>query len=62
MPRVLVVTTRSMEDYGALAQEWFESNESVVGFETFVVLDRVKAGLALSIVPAYGEGTTAADG
>jgi len=49
---VLVVTTRSMEDYGALAREWFEGNENVVRYETFVVLDRVKVGLALPIAPA----------
>ena len=48
---VLVVTTRSMEDYGAFAREWFEGNENVVRYETFVVLDRVKVGLALPIVP-----------
>ena len=49
---VLVVTTRSMEDYGALAREWFEGNENVVRYETFVVLDRVKVGLALPIASA----------
>jgi DNA-binding Lrp family transcriptional regulator len=49
---VLVVTTRSMEDYGALARQWFEGNENVVRYETFVVLDRVKVGLSLPIVPA----------
>ena len=47
---VLVVTTRSMEDYGALARQWFEGNENVVRYETFVVLDRVKVGLALPMV------------
>ena len=47
---VLVVTAPSMEDYGALARQWFEGNENVVRYETFVVLDRVKVGLALPIV------------
>jgi DNA-binding Lrp family transcriptional regulator len=49
---VLVVTTHSMEDYGMLAREWLEGNENVVRYETFVVLDRVKVGLALPIAPA----------
>jgi Lrp/AsnC family transcriptional regulator, leucine-responsive regulatory protein len=46
---VVVVTTLSMEDYGAFAQRWFETNDSVMRYETLVVLDRVKAGLSLPI-------------
>jgi DNA-binding Lrp family transcriptional regulator len=46
---VVVVTARSMEDYGEFAHRWFESSDSVMRYETLVVLDRVKAGLALSI-------------
>jgi len=46
---VLVVTARSMEDYGAFARQWFEENDNVVRYETLVVLERVKLGLALPI-------------
>jgi Lrp/AsnC family leucine-responsive transcriptional regulator len=46
---VLVVTAHGMEDYGAFAREWFEANESVVRYETLVVLDRVKVGLSVPI-------------
>jgi len=47
---VLVVTASSMEDYGAFAHRWFESNENVTRYETLVVLDRVKVGLSLPLV------------
>jgi Lrp/AsnC family leucine-responsive transcriptional regulator len=46
---VLVLTSVSMEAYGAFAHQWFESNENVVRYETLVVLDRVKAGLSLPL-------------
>ena len=46
---VLVVTARSMEDYGAFARQWFESNENVARFETHVVLERVKVGVSLPV-------------
>ncbi len=46
---VLIVTAPSMEDYGTFAQEWFESNDKVMRYETLVVLDRVKVGLSLPI-------------
>ena len=46
---VLVVTASSMEDYGAFAREWFESNDNVMRYETLVVLDRVKAGVSLPV-------------
>jgi DNA-binding Lrp family transcriptional regulator len=48
---VLIVTAHSMEDYGSIARQWFEGNEYVVRYETFVVLDRVKIGLSLPIFP-----------
>jgi Lrp/AsnC family leucine-responsive transcriptional regulator len=47
---VAIVTALSMEDYGAFARRWFEANESVMRYETLVVLDRVKVGLSLPIV------------
>ncbi len=45
---VLVVTAASMEEYGVFARDWFETPH-VARYETHVVLDRVKAGLALPI-------------
>ena len=49
MDFVLVVTARSMEDYGAFAREWFESNATIARYDTYVVLDRVKVGLELPV-------------
>src|SRR5438270_14086360 len=46
---VLMVTAASMEDYGRFAHQWFETNENVTRYETLVVLDRVKVGLALTL-------------
>ncbi len=51
MDFVLVVTAASMEEYGRFTRDWFESNAGVARYETFVVLDRVKAGLSLPILP-----------
>ncbi len=45
---VLIVTTPSMEDYGAFARTWFETAH-VARYETHVVLERVKVGLSLAI-------------
>jgi len=46
---VLVVTAASMQDYGAFAHQWFETNGNVTRYETLVVLDRVKTGLSLPV-------------
>jgi DNA-binding Lrp family transcriptional regulator len=46
---VLIITAKSMEEYGEFARRWFETNEHVVRFETQVVLDKVKIGLSLPI-------------
>jgi len=46
---VVAVTAASMEDYGEFAHRWFETSDSVMRYETLVVLDRVKAGLSLPI-------------
>jgi DNA-binding Lrp family transcriptional regulator len=45
---ILVVTSASMEEYGAFARAWFETDD-VTRYETHVVLDRVKVGLSLPI-------------
>ena len=44
---ILVIGIASLEDYGAFARRWFESNEVVARFDTHVVLDRTKVGLSL---------------
>jgi Lrp/AsnC family leucine-responsive transcriptional regulator len=49
---VLVVTSRSMEDYAAFARTWFESNATVARYDTHVVLERVKVGLDVPIAEA----------
>jgi Lrp/AsnC family leucine-responsive transcriptional regulator len=46
---VVIVTAPSMEDYGEFARRWFEGSEYITRYETLVVLDRVKVGLALPI-------------
>jgi Lrp/AsnC family leucine-responsive transcriptional regulator len=46
---VVVVSTGSMEEYGALARDWFEASEDVARYETFVVVDRAKVGLSLPV-------------
>ena len=51
---VLVVTAASMEAYGGFARAWFEVNEQVSRYETYVVLDRVKVGLSLPIAADEG--------
>jgi hypothetical protein len=38
-----------MEEYGALARDWFEASEDVARYETFVVVDRAKVGLSLPV-------------
>jgi DNA-binding Lrp family transcriptional regulator len=48
---VIIVTARTMEDYGAIARRWFEGNEYVVRYETCVVLDRDKVGPSLPVFP-----------
>jgi DNA-binding Lrp family transcriptional regulator len=46
---ILVIAVSSMEDFAEFSRRSFEGNEYVARFETHVVLDRVKAGLALPI-------------
>ena len=45
---MMIVTAESMEAYGAFARTWFEAAR-VARYETHVVLDRVKAGLSLTL-------------
>lgn len=45
---MMIVTAKSMEAYGAFARTWFETPR-VARYETHVVLDRVKAGLSLTL-------------
>jgi DNA-binding Lrp family transcriptional regulator len=49
MDFVVTVMVPAMEDYASFARRWFESNKSVARFDTHVVLDRVKPGLAIQI-------------
>jgi DNA-binding Lrp family transcriptional regulator len=56
---VLVVVATSMEGYGTFVRSCFEANPQVARYETHVVLDRVKVGLALPVpLGESGEGAT----
>lgn len=46
---ILVVTSRDMESYEAFTRRFFYENPDIRGFKTLVVMDRVKASLALPI-------------
>jgi Lrp/AsnC family leucine-responsive transcriptional regulator len=46
---ILVVSSRDMEDFEQFTRRFFYGNHDVKGFKTTVVIDRVKAGLALPI-------------
>lgn len=46
---VLIVTVASMTDYDALTRQLFFGNHNVRRFRTLVVMDRIKAGLALPL-------------
>ena len=46
---VLVVSAPSLEAYGAFVRRQIEGGEAVVRYETHVVLDPVKVGLALPL-------------
>lgn len=45
----LIIVAASMEAYGEFARRCFETSELVVRYDTHVVLDRVKVGLALPL-------------
>ncbi|MGS1094531.1 Lrp/AsnC family transcriptional regulator [Aquamicrobium terrae] len=46
---VLIVTVASMADYDALTRRLFFENHNVKRFRTLVVMDRIKAGLAVQL-------------
>jgi Lrp/AsnC family transcriptional regulator, leucine-responsive regulatory protein len=49
MDFVVIVMVPTMADFALFARKWFESDKSVARFDTHVVLDRVKAGLAFEV-------------
>ena len=51
----LLITARDMEDYEQFTRRFFYENPDIKGFKTFVVMDRVKAGLAISITETAGK-------
>jgi len=46
---VLIVTVASMDDYQRLTRRLFFENQNVKRFRTLVVMDRIKAGLAVPL-------------
>lgn len=42
---ILIVTAQDMEDYESFTRETFFDNKNIRGFQTNVVMDRVKVGL-----------------
>ncbi|TIX66481.1 MAG: Lrp/AsnC family transcriptional regulator, partial [Mesorhizobium sp.] len=46
---VLIVTSRSMEDYEAFTRRFFYENHDIKGFKTMVIMDRVKVGFSMPI-------------
>jgi len=46
---VLIVVVRDMEQYVALARQFFHDDDTVKAYKTRVVMDRVKTGLAVPI-------------
>jgi Lrp/AsnC family leucine-responsive transcriptional regulator len=49
MDFVVIVMVPTMEAYASFARRWFESDKSIARFDTHVVLDRVKTGVAFRI-------------
>jgi len=46
---ILIVTARDMEEYEQFTRRFFYENHDIKGFKTMVVMDRVKASLAVPI-------------
>ncbi|QQA42221.1 Lrp/AsnC family transcriptional regulator [Pelagovum pacificum] len=46
---ILVITSRSMDDYEAFTTRFFYENPDIKGFKTHVVMDRVKSGFELPL-------------
>jgi DNA-binding Lrp family transcriptional regulator len=53
---ILIIAVTSMEAFAEFVRKYFEGNEYVARFETHVVLDRVKTGLALPIQDSLRPG------
>jgi Lrp/AsnC family transcriptional regulator, leucine-responsive regulatory protein len=47
----LIVTCKSMEDYEQFTRRFFYENADIKGFKTMVIMDRIKAGMAIPIEP-----------
>jgi Lrp/AsnC family leucine-responsive transcriptional regulator len=45
----LYITARDMQDYERFTRQFFYENPDIKGFKTLVIMDRVKAGLALPL-------------
>jgi Lrp/AsnC family transcriptional regulator, leucine-responsive regulatory protein len=45
----LIVTVTTLDEYESLLQRLFFENQNVKRFRTFVVSDRIKAGLAIAL-------------
>jgi Lrp/AsnC family transcriptional regulator, leucine-responsive regulatory protein len=52
----LLITARDMEDYEQFTRRFFYENPDIKGFKTLVVMDRVKAGLAVPIAETPARG------
>jgi Lrp/AsnC family leucine-responsive transcriptional regulator len=46
---VVAITAESLEEFGAFVHRWFEDNENIARYESFVVIDKVKVGLSLPV-------------
>ncbi|MGX5851320.1 Lrp/AsnC family transcriptional regulator [Mesorhizobium sp. PL10] len=46
---ILIVTSKSMEDYEQFTRRFFYENPDIKGFKTMVAMDRVKAGYEFPI-------------
>lgn len=46
---ILIVTSRSMEDYETFTRRFFYDNPDIKGFKTMVIMDRVKTGFSIPI-------------
>lgn len=46
---ILIVTSRSMEDYETFTRQFFYDNPDIKGFKTMVIMDRVKTGFSIPI-------------
>lgn len=52
---VLYMTARSMEDYEQFTRRFLYENADIKGFQTMVIMDRVKTGFAVPITASSQE-------